>query len=643
VRLKKVLVGISLFVIGSSLIVKASAQIPPALDTFSRNLTIGDYGGDVFSLQAILIAEKFLKLATPSGYFDSTTADAVAGWQNSVGLPSTGYFGPLSRDEIEGKTVVTQSPKSIPAPKSVPTYTSATSTVYSKNETIGDSGPEISTLQSVLISGGYLQIAAPTGYFGVLTSAALADWQAATGLPNTGYFGPLSRAKIATVVSIIAPHIPTAEADTLPSTTIATPISTPTIIPKNLNNNSSFLVSGGGGGGSSPTTPAPTPQPSPTPIISSSSTSSLPENNSTPPTTTSTTQATSTISIPLPTSTPIIVSTTTSLNNNFGVSVGSGFFNLSSSTQKQELNSVVSLGAAWIRFDIQWKVVQAQGSSTYDWAAVDQVVSEANADHLRMLALLDYAPTWAASPSCAAGTNCPPANPSLYATFVTAAATRYIPEGLTDFEIWNEPNNAAFWGSQANCVDYTADLKAAYTAIKAVDPNAGVITGGLAPESTDGQNISPTDFLTCIYQNGGEKYFDAVADHPYSFPETPSQEEQGAWGQMSETTPSLRSIMVANGDGYKRIWATEFGAPTDGPDSNWYVSEASQSAMVTDALGLYESYSWAGPLFWYTLQDNGTSTSTQENFFGLLRFDGSEKPAYSTLQSIIATTPSINY
>ena len=45
---------------------------------------------------------------------------------------------------------------------------------------------------------------------------------------------------------------------------------------------------------------------------------------------------------------------------------------------------------------------------------------------------------------------------------------------------------------------------------------------------------------------------------------------------------------------------TEFGTPTNGPDPNWYVSEAQQAVMVTDAMTLYKTYSWIGPFFLYT-------------------------------------------
>ena len=110
-------------------------------------------------------------------------------------------------------------------------------------------------------------------------------------------------------------------------------------------------------------------------------------------------------------------------------------------------------------------------------------------------------------------------------------------------------------------------------------------------------------------------------------------EAQGwsAWYQMYGTSPSLRSVMVANGDGAKKIWATEFGAPTNGPGG--YVSEATQAQYVTQAYAAFRSYDWAGPLMWYSHRDAGTTTDTRENFFGLLRYDFSPKPAYTAYQT----------
>ncbi len=72
----------------------------------------------------------------------------------------------------------------------------AQTTTFSSNLTVGSRGAEVSALQQTLINGGYLTaVTAPTGYFGAATKAALAKWQAASGItPAAGYFGPISRA-----------------------------------------------------------------------------------------------------------------------------------------------------------------------------------------------------------------------------------------------------------------------------------------------------------------------------------------------------------------------------------------------------------------------------------------------------------------
>ena len=78
---------------------------------------------------------------------------------------------------------------------------------FTRDLTVGSRGDDVSALQQILISGGYLTaVSAPTGYFGSLTQAALAKWQAAKGVsPTAGYFGPKTRAAIASVGGVTPP------------------------------------------------------------------------------------------------------------------------------------------------------------------------------------------------------------------------------------------------------------------------------------------------------------------------------------------------------------------------------------------------------------------------------------------------------
>ncbi|MBP9771645.1 MAG: peptidoglycan-binding protein [Candidatus Pacebacteria bacterium] len=77
---------------------------------------------------------------------------------------------------------------------------SSTDSAYTRNLTIGDIGDDVRALQLFLISqnkGPAAQALASngvTGYFGPLTQAALAEFQAAVGItPAIGFFGPVTR------------------------------------------------------------------------------------------------------------------------------------------------------------------------------------------------------------------------------------------------------------------------------------------------------------------------------------------------------------------------------------------------------------------------------------------------------------------
>jgi hypothetical protein len=318
----------------------------------------------------------------------------------------------------------------------------------------------------------------------------------------------------------------------------------------------------------------------------------------------------------------------------FGLSTGGAIQNEDSTTLARDLDTIAGTHTHWVRVDINWDQIQSGGPSSYNWSAVDRVVQGATARGIKVLAGILYTPSWA-RPSGTSATYGP--DPTQYATFAATAVQHYAAMGVHTYEVWNEPNTTAFWTSKPDPAAYTRLLKAAYPAIKGADSTATVLTGGTAPAPSDGTQISPIDFLKGIYANGGRGFFDAVAHHPYCWPANPG-DAQGwsAWYQMYGTSPSLRSVMTDNGDSAKKIWATEFGAPTNGPSGS-YVSEATQASMLTKAYQLYRSYDWAGPLFFYQGRDAGTTTDTRENFFGLTRYDSTTKPAYTAYQQATAS------
>lgn len=335
--------------------------------------------------------------------------------------------------------------------------------------------------------------------------------------------------------------------------------------------------------------------------------------------------------------------------NSFGMSMGDVLRTLKPEELSAQLKDIKSLGFQWIRTDIDWSVVQRQSVNNYDWSMYDRVIDTAHANGLGVLGVIAYAPAWARLPECINSDKCRPASSAAYANFAKAVAQRYGPKGVKTWEIWNEPNIQNFWRPAPNPQVYTAMLKAAYTSIKSVDPSAVVLSGGLSPaEDQPPGHITPRDFLKTMYANGAQGSFDALAHHPYSYPAPPGVAYPwSAWTQMAGLNPSLRSIMQANGDGHKQIWITEVGAPTSGAGitatpanfrlhlSATHGDEQLQSAFVEQAVTAVNGYEWAGPMFWYSYKDLGSARNDSENFFGIVRSDGSKKPAYDTFKRLL--------
>jgi len=332
----------------------------------------------------------------------------------------------------------------------------------------------------------------------------------------------------------------------------------------------------------------------------------------------------------------------------YGLALGDTLLGLNSSKLNNELSSIAATGATWIRIDVSWADIQPQNANQYDWSALDRIVAAANQHGLKILATLAYTPPWARPTDCSSSQQCAPASTSQFAKFVAVVTKRYAPKDIDAWEIWNEPNLEGFWQPAPSPLDYTRLLQASYHAIKQIEPTATIVSGGLGSLDNSRASIPQVMFLSDMYADGAKPYFDVLGYHPYSFPALPSHVATwSGWSMMADLPQSIRSVMIANGDGAKQIWITEFGAPTNGPGAlattsnpNYalhadHVSNALQTNMLTDAITQYKKTPWLGAFFWYTYQDSGTSTSSNQNFFGLLNYNGTPKPAYTAFHTAI--------
>lgn len=305
------------------------------------------------------------------------------------------------------------------------------------------------------------------------------------------------------------------------------------------------------------------------------------------------------------------------------------FQSLNASSQAAWLADMKNLGMSWLRFDANWWVIE-QTKGIFNWTALDQAVKSCVAAEFNVCLIIDGCPPWAGN-----GNQWSIPNNALdYATFCTLVAQRYAPQGVHTYEVWNEPNNTAFWPGP-NVGAYVNLLKAAYPAIKAGDSTSTVLVGGLSP--TGSVSTWGASFVKNMYANGAKGYFDAMNTHPYTYPANPGDNTSDTWSQQylssNQAGTSILAQMQANGDGNKKIWMTEFGAPTSTASNG--VTRAQQASQLAEAITKNKTYSWAGPLFLYTYMDSGTDPSNNEDNFGVVTTTGAQKPSYASVKTAI--------
>jgi len=231
---------------------------------------------------------------------------------------------------------------------------------------------------------------------------------------------------------------------------------------------------------------------------------------------------------------------------------------------------------------------------------------------------------------------------------------------VAGYQIWNEPNFAHETGPHASTSHYAAMLKGGYTSVKAVDPQAIVISGALTPTGVNDPFLAVDDvaFLNRLYAyNSGELkgYFDVLGVHPGSNANPP----ENMWPEKPGPGPGwtthgsfyfrrveqLRQVMVENGDAQKQIWLTEFGwASTDKAAHNFeyaeQVSEEKQAQYLATALRMgRDEYPWMGPMLVFglnfSLPNVATDPGDERIAWCLLRRDGSKRPSFFALRDYV--------
>jgi len=267
------------------------------------------------------------------------------------------------------------------------------------------------------------------------------------------------------------------------------------------------------------------------------------------------------------------------------------------------------------REEFEWKRVEP-APGDFEWAKFDQAVELERAHGIAIVGKLVYGSPWDNTAPKGTPTDTavkyPPSNIQNYVDYAVATVHRYK-DRVHTWEIWNEENIAGFWHPAPDPARYTQLLKATYSAIKAEDPTATVVLGGLST----GPDAS---FLQGIRDNGGWGSFDVLAIHSY-VTGTPDGSAYERW------ITAAKNIVASYGS--KPIWITEFGWSSNTGSGG--TSTSNQNQYLERAYEIAAQAGVAGN-FWFELVNRGTNTSDVSQNWGVLNSDLSAKPAYSGFQ-----------
>jgi hypothetical protein len=322
--------------------------------------------------------------------------------------------------------------------------------------------------------------------------------------------------------------------------------------------------------------------------------------------------------------------------------------NVAGAPTPQVISDALATGATRVRIFALWRDLEPASAGQYPGGSpltstYDDAIRQLNAAGAQPIFVVTEAPQWANGSS---DPFVPPSDPATYAAFLKAFVAHNATVGqVAAYEVWNEEDESDFWHPTPDADRYAALLKSAYAAAKPVTPSSTSLLVG----PTTGNNYA---FIQSLYDRGAKGSFDGVAVHTDTacLVDAPDAFYREA-DRLARFTflgyREVRQTMLANGDD-KPVWMTELGwSSTNGGATSctrgkWAgqkpsgVSEAKQADFLAQAYACLANDPYVPVAAWFTMRDTVGAPVDELNHYGLLRTDGSQKPAWTAFKGLAA-------
>lgn len=289
---------------------------------------------------------------------------------------------------------------------------------------------------------------------------------------------------------------------------------------------------------------------------------------------------------------------------------------------KKAIDLMEGAGIGWIRMDFLWDEIEPR-QGEFNFAKYDTIVELLGKHNINILGILHYGTPW--SGVCKEW-NCPPKDNKLFVSYAEQVVRHYKAK-IKYWEIWNEPDSATYWSRQDGLKSYCVLLKDVYIALKKVDPDCKVLNGGLA---------NGLGSVNRLYDNGAKGYFDILNIH---FFESPLHKD--AIKAVIAYPRLAYKVMSRNGDADKKIWITEIGCPgikKGAKVNNWWLGdnpdEEEQAQWLKSVYTELLKDKNVEKVFWAFFRDCNKHWDNGVDYFGLVRWDFSKKPAFNAYRQL---------
>lgn len=299
------------------------------------------------------------------------------------------------------------------------------------------------------------------------------------------------------------------------------------------------------------------------------------------------------------------------------------------------LDAADASGAGWQVVTLHWDELQPVGPNQWFTSEdTEEAINRATRDGREVVMVLVGTPGWATNgpylTGVPAGLDRPISDAqNLWANFVRQAVTTYSASGVNRYVVWSDQDipltlpNTTWAGSLE---EYYQLVKVAYQVAQQVNPNALVHLGGIG--TFDGTWLGR--YLDVVVADesapANNYYFDVVTLHHFYSADDLFQMMQNQFGLMQIKGVPLKEVWVNETNARPAIDPAIYTGDTEFSEHR-NITPEQQAAYIIQAYALGFAANRGARIATYRLVDNLAADNGEA--YGLLRTDGSARPAYT--------------